>query len=165
MKIRFEGNGPNSAPFSTPSRSRTQTVHHLILKWIFFLHSDKRLNQTQIQLQLMQCLLFVWHSYAFLWQIKKCLGWKCDSVCILAYGLFQTKSCLLGRLDAYLILADLFGKGMHGYFSQQSQSINTGSVWFKYPFENKKSELGFSACYCQLSLHWAIILTHKILCE
>lgn len=110
--------------------------------FFFFLHSDKRLNQTKIYLQLMQCLLFIWHGYAFSWQIKKWLGWKC----IPAFGLFQTKSCLLDRLDAYLIVADLFGKGMHGYFSQQSQNINTESVWLKHPFENKNAEPGFSAC-------------------
>lgn len=45
---------------------------------------------------------------------------------ILAFGLFQTKSCLLDRLDPYLILADLFG--VHGGFSQQSQNVNTESV-------------------------------------
>lgn len=66
---------------------------------------------------------------------------------------------LLDRLGVYLILANLFGKGMHGYFSQKSQNINTKNVWFKYPFENKNAEPGFSACYfasypCIEQLFW-----------
>lgn len=34
----------------------------------------------------------------------------------------------LDSLDAYFILADSFGKDMHGYFSQKSQNINAESV-------------------------------------
>lgn len=48
---------------------------------------------------------------------------------------------------------------VHGYFSQQSQNINTESVWFKYPFGNKNDEPGFIACYfasylCIEQLFW-----------
>ena len=141
--------------YSLPKQNSNSSSACFEMNHLFFLLCDKRLNETKIYLQLMQCLLFIWHGYAFSWQINKWLTWKC----ILAFCLFQTKFCLSDRLDAYLILADLFGIGVHGYFSQQSQNVNTESVWFKYLYENKNAKPGFSARYfasylCIEQLFW-----------